>query len=275
MSLYISKVSSNIFVWKDSMGIDLNSLNGYSVGLNPNLKVNNFGKFVYFCDTKNVDTFQNNSPVRLFEEAEIKKMIANSPEVKKILAEHKIPVHLNMKEIQELRDGHAKDTQNIAVAIANNLPPALKQQVNMATLKEGALLHDFGKVLIPPAILNKNGSLTDDEHKIMDLHTELGYYLLKNTGVSESVLSLVRNHHDNYLDNNSGRSYVPDINLQILNVADKYSALTEKRVYKDAYEPQRALTVIYGDVQRGEVHPFLFNALVKATQTNSSQPIVK
>lgn len=275
MSLYISKVSSNIFVWKDSMGIDLNSLNGYSVGLNPNLKVNNFGKFVYFGDTKNVDTFQNNSPVRLFEEAEIKKMIANSPEVKKILAEHKIPVHLNMKEIQELRDGHAKDTQNIAVAIANNLPPALKQQVNMATLKEGALLHDFGKVLIPPAILNKNGSLTDDEHKIMDLHTELGYYLLKNTGVSESVLSLVRNHHDNYLDNNSGRSYVPDINLQILNVADKYSALTEKRVYKDAYAPQRALTVIYGDVQRGEVHPFLFNALVKATQTNSSQPIIK
>ena len=257
------------------MGIDLNSLNGYSVGLNPNLKVNNFGKFVYFGDTKNVDTFQNNSPVRLFEEAEIKKMIANSPEVKKILAEHKIPVHLNMKEIQELRDGHAKDTQNIAVAIANNLPPALKQQVNMATLKEGALLHDFGKVLIPPAILNKNGSLTDDEHKIMDLHTELGYYLLKNTGVSESVLSLVRNHHDNYLDNNSGRSYVPDINLQILNVADKYSALTEKRVYKDAYAPQRALTVIYGDVQRGEVHPFLFNALVKATQTNSSQSIVK
>ena len=275
MSLYISKVSSNIFVWKDSMGIDLNSLNGYSVGLNPNLKVNNFGKFVYFGDTKNVDTFQNSSPVRLFEEAEIKKMIANSPEVKKILAEHKIPVHLNMKEIQELRDGHAKDTQNIAVAIANNLPPALKQQVNLTTLKDGALLHDFGKVLIPPAILNKNGSLTDDEHKIMDLHTELGYYLLKNTGVSESVLSLVRNHHDNYLDNNSGRSYVPDINLQILNVADKYSALTEKRVYKDAYAPQRALTVIYGDVQRGEVHPFLFNALVKATQTNSSQLIVK
>ena len=113
------------------MGIDLNSLNGYSVGLNPNLKVNSYGKFVHFGNTKNVDTFQATSPVRLFEEAEIKKMIANSPEVQKILSEHKIPVRLNMKELHELRDGHAKDTQNIAVAIANNLPPALKQQVNI------------------------------------------------------------------------------------------------------------------------------------------------
>ena len=247
------------------MGIDLKSLNGYPVGLNPNLKVNSYGKFVHFGNMQNVDTFQNNSPVRLFEEAQIKKMIANSPEVQKILAEHKITVRLNMKELQELRDGHAKDTQNVAVEIANNLPPALKQQVNLKVLKEGALLHDFGKVLIPPEILNKNGKLTDEEHKIMDLHTELGYYLLKASGVDDKVLSLVRNHHDNYQDNVSGRRYVPDINLQILNIADKYSALTEKRVYKDAYAPKSALTVIYGDVRRGEVHPFLFTALVKAT----------
>jgi HD-GYP domain-containing protein (c-di-GMP phosphodiesterase class II) len=129
--------------------------------------------------------------------------------------------------------------------------------------------------LIPPEILNKNGSLTDEEHKIMDLHTEFGYYLLKTAGVNEKVLNLVRNHHDNYLDNTSGRSYIPDINLQILNIADKYSALTEKRVYKDAYAPQRALTVIYGDVQRGEVHPFLFNALVKSVQESASQTNIK
>ena len=257
------------------MGIDLNSLKGYPVGLNPNLKVNNYGKFVYFGNTQNLDTFQNSSPVRLFEEAEIKKMIANSPEVQKILSDNKIPVRLNMKELHELRDGHANDTQNIAVAIANNLPPALRQQVNIKDLKDGALLHDFGKVLIPPEILNKNGSLTDEEHKIMDLHTELGYHLLKTTGVNDKVLDLVRNHHDNYLDSSSGRNYIPDINLQILNIADKYSALTEKRVYKDAYAPQNALTVIYGDVQRGEVHPFLFTALVKATHSGDLKVNVK
>ena len=61
---------------------------------------------------------------------------------------------------------------------------------------------------------------------------------------------------------------LPDINLQILNLADKYSALTEKRVYKEAFSPQKALTIIYSDVKKGNIHPFLFNALVKAVQAN-------
>ena len=60
------------------------------------------------------------------------------------------------------------------------------------------------------------------------------------------------------------RDYIPDINLQILNIADKYSALTEKRVYKEALTPKQALTIIYSDVKKGNVHPFLFQALVKA-----------
>ena len=139
----------------------------------------------------------------------------------------------------------------------------LHEKVNIKNLKDAAMLHDFGKVLIPAEILNKTGSLTPEEHRIMDLHSELGYQLLKNTGVNNEVLNLVRNHH-----NTSGNNYIPDINLQILNLADKYSALTEKRVYKEAYSPKKALTVIYADVKRGDVHPFIFNALVKAVNNN-------
>lgn len=258
------------------MGIDLNNLYGYSVGLKQNLKVNNYGKSsVYFGNSLTSDTFQNTSPIRLFNEDEIMKMLAQNPEIQQILTTNKIPLHLNMKELLELKDGHARDTQNLATSIANNLPPALRQQINLKDLKEGALLHDFGKVLIPPEILNKKGHLTDSEHKIMDLHTELGYQLLKNSGVNDNVLFLVRNHHHNFSDDKSGRNYVPDINLQVLNIADKYSALTENRVYKDAYTLQKALTVLYSEVKRGEIHPFLFNALVKTVQNNPSQIFVK
>lgn len=76
------------------------------------------------------------------------------------------------------------------------------------------------------------------------------------------MLDLVRYHHGA-----NGTSYVPDVNVQILSLADKYSALTEKRVYKEAFSPQKALTIIYGDVKKGDVHPFIFNALVQAVQT--------
>lgn len=235
-----------------------------SVGLNSNIQFNNFGNKIFFGQALEKDKFQSTSPLKLCNEQEIKKLIAQNPDIKNILAENKIPVKLNMQELKDLMDGHCKTTQEYAALVAKNLPAALKQQVNMKDLKDAAMLHDFGKVLIPPEILNKSGALTPEEHKIMDLHSELGYELLKNTGLNDEVLKLIRYHHDNFDKNGAPRSFIPDINLQILNIADKYSALTEKRVYKNALTPKQALTIIYSDVQKGQVHPFLFQALVKS-----------
>ena len=70
----------------------------------------------------------------------------------------------------------------------------------------------------------------------------------------------IRNHHHN----TENKNFVPDINLQILNLADRYSALTENRIYKQAFTPKQALTTIYGDVRKGEVHPILYKALIEA-----------
>lgn len=233
----------------------------YAVGLNSNIKLNNLGKNVYFGQGLQKDTFQSTSPTRFCNELEIKKLISQNPDLKKILKDNKIPIRLNMAELKDLMENHCKVTQEVSVEIFKNLPAALKQQVNIKTLKEGAILHDFGKVLIPAEILNKKGVLTDDEHRIMDLHSVIGYELLKNTDLDDNILTLIRYHHEN---SDGHRNFVPDINLQIVNLADKYSALTEKRVYKEALTPQQALTIIYGDVQKGTVHPFLFNALVKS-----------
>jgi len=243
------------------------NLNQYAIGLNPISKLNN-QKRVTFTSNQNGDSFQITSPERLFNENAIHNMIANNTELKKLLAENKLPVKLNMKELQELKNGHCKDTQEIAAKISKNLPVALRDEVNIKALKEGALLHDFGKVLIPPEILNKNGKLTEEEHKIMKLHSDIGYNLLKNTVQDPEVLALVRYHHANKINPDN---FVPDINLQILNLADKFSALTENRVYKKAFTPQQALTIIYRDVQKGDVHPFLYNALAKTVNETTIQ----
>lgn len=240
----------------------------YAVGLNSNIKLNNLGKNIYFGQGLEKDTFQSTSPTRFCNELEIKKLISNNPELKKILKENKIPVRLNMAELKDLMENHCKVTQDVSVEIFKNLPQALKQQVNIKYLKEGAILHDFGKVLIPAEILNKKGALTEAEHKIMDLHSVIGYELLKNAGLDDKVLTLIRYHHEN---SDGHRHFVPDINLQIINLADKYSALTEKRVYKEALTPQQALMIIYGDVQKGTVHPFLFNALVNSINANVAE----
>ena len=249
------------------MGIDFLRQNQYNIGLTPAIQQNNYGKKIYFGNQNYGDSFQNSSPYVLFDENQIKRMIAQNYEIKKIMSANNFPLRLNIEELNQLKEGHCKNTQEICAQIVKNLPPSLKFGVNIKNLKDAALLHDFGKVLIPPEILNKHGALTVQEHKLMDLHAQLGYELLKNTGVNKEVLYMVRYHHANLNDKN----IVPDINLQILNLADKYSALTENRVYKKAMTPKQALTILYSEVKKGEIDPILFNTLVKIVwQQNSA-----
>lgn len=254
--------------------MDVFSTNRYAIGLNPNINLKQIDRNINFGTIPtSQDRFESNSVTRLFNEQMIRNLINQNPEVKKFLNEHDIPVNLNMAELIELKENHCKDTAEIAGAIVKNLPPLLRQQlkIDIKTLKDGAMLHDFGKVLIPAEILNKPASFTPQEHEIMKLHAELGYQLLKNSGVNDEVLNLVRYHHSN-IDNNG--NFIPDIHLQILNLADKYSALTEKRVYKDEFSPQKALTIIQKEVQEGKVNPQLFQALVRSVNNTQSPTIV-
>jgi HD-GYP domain-containing protein (c-di-GMP phosphodiesterase class II) len=53
--------------------------------------------------------------------------------------------------------------------------------VEIAALKAGALLHDIGKLAIPPHILNKPGRLTPAEFERMKIHTVVGAQLLSSS----------------------------------------------------------------------------------------------
>jgi len=85
--------------------------------------------------------------------------------------------------------------------------------------------------------------------------------------VSENVLKLVKYHHQKpdgsgypKADNN----FKFDINAQILEAADKYSALTENRVYHKACTKEEALSIIYKDVEQGVISQEVFEALKKS-----------
>ena len=89
--------------------------------------------------------------------------------------EYDLPVKVNIEELEKLKQGHMKDTRIVSAQIYSSLPAELKKEVSLPELQEAAMLHDYGKVLIPDSILNKKGRLNDDERKIMELHSELSY----------------------------------------------------------------------------------------------------
>jgi len=237
----------------------------YGIGLTP-VQLNNHR--TYFGSYDYGDSFVNNSVETLFDENKIKAMAANNQNLQLIMALNKIPFKLNMEELQELKNGHCKRTRDLAGEIAKNLPASLRAEVNLKNLKDAAMLHDFGKVLIPQEVLNKPAALNEKEAEIMDLHSVLGYELLKNSGVNKEVLNLIKYHH-----NFNDRPYF-DINYDVLNIADKYCALTEKRVYKDAMTPKQALTVLMREAKEGKINPYVFNALVETVRKAQSKKVV-
>lgn len=161
---------------------------------------------------------------------------------------------------------HLTTTRVIAAKIYSALPPELKKEVNLSDLQQAAMLHDYGKVLIPKEILNKKGTLTQEEKKIMELHSELGYELLKGQGVNESVLNLIKYHHQK--PDGSGypainNDYEHNLSAEILEAADMYSALTEERAYHKACTKEEALEIILKETEKGVISQTVFDALKK------------
>ena len=210
-------------------------------------------------------SYQQNSINRFTSKASIQQAIQQNPKIREILKAHGISAEINMENLRHLLATHAKDTQKIAQGISENLPVALKYEVNQKSLSDACYLHDLGKVLIPNEILNKPARLTPEEERIMHTHSDLSYELLKYSNIDSQTLNLIKYHHQNILGNGYPQAqpnFKADINQQILTVADKYSALTEKRPYKEPMPKEKALAIIYKDVKEGKTHPFVFKALV-------------
>lgn len=214
------------------------------------------------------DSFVSN-PIydKLATKEQIEETINSNPRIKEILAEHNLPVKINLEELNKLKLGHLNDTRVVAAKIYSSLPEELKKNSNLAHIQEAAMLHDFGKVLIPNSILSKAGKLNPEELSIMKLHSELSYELLKNKGLSDDTLNLIKYHHQNlngngYPAKNDGYKY--GIENEIISVADKYSALREKRSYKNPLGKYEALEIIAKEVNKGNISQNVYTALLKS-----------
>lgn len=107
------------------------------------------------------------------------------------------------------------------------------------------LLHDVGKAVIPEAVLNKPGRLTEGEFAIIRTHPERGHaLLLEGDGVSAETLDVALHHHERM----NGRGYphgLPGADISLIArmgaVCDVYDAVTSNRPYKSGWDPADSL----------------------------------
>lgn len=133
----------------------------------------------------------------------------------------------------EYTQGHSQRVGDVSLLIGYELgfsPEALEE------LRVGTTLHDIGKIGVPDAILNKPGRLTEEEFELMKQHPVIGYEICKPLMLSDTVLMIIRNHHEK-LD---GSGY-PDglkggelpLTLRIVCVADAFDAMSSRRPYRN------------------------------------------
>ena len=116
-------------------------------------------------------------------------------------------------------------------------------------LTHAALLHDVGKSRIPIAVLNKPGRLDTLETAIVHEHPALGHAMLIGHGHHESILAVVRSHHE-YLD---GSGYPDGLSgaeicdlVRLVTICDIFAALIERRVYKNPMSGVEAYAILEG-----------------------------
>jgi putative nucleotidyltransferase with HDIG domain len=99
------------------------------------------------------------------------------------------------------------------------------------------LVHDLGKIGLPPGLLEKPGALSLDERRQMEQHPVIGERILEKVDDYAEIASIVRHHHERidgngYPDRLEGDS-IPLL-ARIIAVADAYNAMTSDRPYRDA-----------------------------------------
>jgi HD domain len=99
------------------------------------------------------------------------------------------------------------------------------------------LVHDIGKIGLPPGLLEKPGALTLEERRQMQEHSAIGERILAYVDEYSEIARVVRHHHERI----DGQGYPDglvdeDIPLvsRIIAVADAYNAMTSDRPYRDA-----------------------------------------
>jgi|SRR5680860_33475 len=112
----------------------------------------------------------------------------------------------------------------------------------------GILMHDIGKIKVPESILNKKTPLMEEEFEEIKRHSTFGFDILrKNNDFNLLSAHVAFQHHEKW----DGSGYPRGLKGNEIHeygrlaaIADVYEALTSKRIYRKALEPNEAYEYI-------------------------------
>jgi diguanylate cyclase (GGDEF)-like protein len=136
---------------------------------------------------------------------------------------------------------HGEDVARYAEIIGRELNLASEA---LADLVFAGRMHDVGKIVLPEKLLNKPGTLSEDEFHLLKLHAIVGAQIADTIPGGSHIAANVRHHHERV----DGKGY-PDgisadqipLGARILMVADAYTSMTLDRPFAPAKTRNQAI----------------------------------
>ena len=180
----------------------------------------------------------------------------------------------NLRSITDLVYAHSL---NVALT-ARMLGRWLKMDMHdLNQLTMAGLLQDIGKLTIPEDILNKPGTLSDDEYDIMKSHTKRGYNILKNMNLDSRIKKAALMHHER-CDGSGYPSGLTEENIDdfamIIGIADVYDAMTAARSYRSPLCPFQVIANFEKDGYQKYHTKYILTFLKKIAVTYQSNRVI-
>ncbi|MBT3162090.1 HD-GYP domain-containing protein [Streptomyces sp. Vc74B-19] len=169
--------------------------------------------------------------------------------------------------------GHSERVGRASMLIARELG---MDDDRVETLRFAGILHDVGKLGVPTRLLTKNGPLTPEERRIIELHPEYGHEMVRGISFLGEARAAVLHHHERI--DGTGYPYglaggqIPE-SARVVAVADAFDAMTSTRSYSRA----RPVPVALEELQRcagTHFDPRMVRALVRAIGRAGWHPAV-
>ncbi|MEU3185336.1 HD-GYP domain-containing protein [Streptomyces sp. NPDC006923] len=159
--------------------------------------------------------------------------------------------------------GHSERVGHASVMIAQELG---MERERIEVLRFAGILHDVGKLGVPTRVLRKDGPLTPEERRVIELHPEYGHEMVRGIGFLGEARAAILHHHER-LDG-SGYPYglagrqIPEF-ARVVAVADAFDAMTSTRSYRRG----RPVHTAVAELERcagTQFDPDMVGALVRA-----------
>ncbi|MEO3975851.1 HD-GYP domain-containing protein [Streptomyces sp. CAU 1734] len=159
--------------------------------------------------------------------------------------------------------GHSERVGHASVLIARELD---MDEERIEVIRFAGILHDVGKLGVPTRVLRKEGPLTPEERRVIELHPEYGHEIVRGIGFLGEARAAILHHHERmdgtgYPHGLAGEQ-IPEF-ARVVAVADAFDAMTSTRSYSRA----RPVPVAVAELERcagSQFDPRMVRALVRA-----------